>query len=289
MPNPVCLSPLKFYDNVKKQNHRKSYAFGNISPLIAYSNTLLPFQFVCNTNPKNITAAYLYNVDTDTRVEPVTNLINELKGAGLVLYKTDKYSIVQFPGIYPLPNVKLEGLYYLAIMASTGEWYYSEVFCCTNYIGDCLKIEYWNPEADFVLKNGLITFANNFKFKLYLKTELGKPEYEFEEEATERLGYSFIESQVSKKIYKFTVLVPEYLCDAMRIIRLCSNKVLTCLDETYDMLSFNMDVEWQDQGDTASAECEFEVDNVIVNLGGYKHENLGGDYDNDFNNDFNKQ
>ena len=49
------------------------------------------------------------------------------------------------------------------------------------------------------MKNGAVDFSDNFKFKCYLKTQVGKPEYSFEEEATERLGYSFIESQISKK------------------------------------------------------------------------------------------
>lgn len=125
-----------------------------------------------------------------------------------------------------------------------------------------------------------------FHYILLLKSELGKPEYSFEEEATKRLGYSFIESQVSKKTYKFNAIVPEYLCDAMRIIRLCSNKIITCKGETYDAITFNMEVEWQEQGDLASVNCEFDVDNIITNIGGFKLESTDGDFNNDFNNDF---
>jgi hypothetical protein len=168
--------------------------------------------------------------------------------------------------------------------------YYSEVFCCTNQLDDCLEIEYWNKTGDFVLKNGLITFQDDFRFKLYLKSELGKPEYNFEEEATKRLGYSFIESQVSKKVYKFNTIIPEYICDAMRLIRLCSNKTLKSKGETYDMLTFDMEVDWQQQGDLASVTCEFETDNVLVNLGGLIPEELGGDFRNShYNDDFDNQ
>ena len=115
---------------------------------------------------------------------------------------------------------------------------------------------------------------------------MGKPEYSFEEEATKRLGYSFIESQVSKKTYKFNTVIPEYICDAMRIIRLCSQKKITCKGETYDAITFNMEVDWQEQGDLASVTCEFDVDNIITNLGGFKHEAVGGDFNNDYNNDY---
>lgn len=290
MANPICLSPLKFYDNISKQNHRKSYAFGNISPLLVKSNTIPPFQFVVSSSVSSIIFIYLYDAKTDKRFID-TNLASAFNGIMISTVNNfgSIYKILKYNGNFSIPEIKYEGMYYLSITLNSGETYYSEVFCCTNNTNDCIEIEYWNPKDDFEIKNGVISFSDNFRFKLLLRTELGKPEYEFEEEATSRLGYDFVESQVSKKIYKFTALVPEYLCDAMRIIRLCSNKTLKCLDEEYDMLTFNMDIEWQDQGDIASAECEFEVDNVIVNIGGNAYVSLlTGDFSNDFNNDFNK-
>ena len=70
----------------------------------------------------------------------------------------------------------------------------------------------------------------------------------------------------------------------MRIIRLCSQKKITCKGETYDAINFNMEVDWQEQGDLASVTCEFDVDNIITNLGGFKRGR--GDFNNDFNNDY---
>ena len=128
--------------------------------------------------------------------------------------------------------------------------------------------------------------SDSFKFKCYLPTQIGKPEYDFEEEATERMGYTFIESQVSKKLYKFTFLAPEYLCDALRIVRLCNDKQITSKGQVYGLTTFNMKPEWEEQGDLAAVECEFETDTVISNIGGYEPV-LGGDFNNDFNNDFN--
>lgn len=120
-----------------------------------------------------------------------------------------------------------------------------------------------------------------------MNTQIGKPEYDFEEEATERMGYTFIESQISKKIYKFTFVAPEYLCDALRIVRLCESKQITSKLQTYDLTTFSMEPEWEDQGDLAAVECEFETDTVIANIGGYEPELLGGDYNEDYNNDYN--
>lgn len=282
MANPICISPLKFYDDFHKQNRYRSFAYGRVAPLITNPNVVSPFQLIVSGN---VSEVYVRNANTNKRV--TSNVVEKFKDAGLRnVTKDNKYNILLFLGIFPLSGViDYEGQYWLEI--HSGEWYYSEVFCFDNNIDDCLKVEYWNPEGDFALKNGIIVLGSeNFHFILLLKSELGKPEYSFEEEATKRLGYSFIESQVSKKTYKFNTVIPEYLCDAMRIIRLCSQKKITCKGETYDAITFNMEVDWQEQGDLASVTCEFDVDNIITNLGGFKHEGLGGDFNNDYNNDY---
>ena len=281
MANPICISPLKFYDNFHKQNRYRSFAYGHVAPLITNPNVVSPFQLIVSGN---VSEVYVRSADTNKRV--TGNVVEKFKDAGLRNVSKNGYKVLLFLGIFPLSGIiDYEGQYWLEI--HSGGWYYSEVFCFDNNIDDCLKVEYWNPEGDFALKNGIIVLGSeNFHFILLLKSELGKPEYSFEEEATKRLGYSFIESQVSKKTYKFNTVIPEYLCDAMRIIRLCSQKKITCKGETYDAITFNMEVDWQEQGDLASVTCEFDVDNIITNLGGFKHENLGGDFNNDYNNDY---
>jgi hypothetical protein len=281
MANPICISPLKFYDDFHKQNRYRSFAYGYVAPLITNPNVVSPFQLIVSGN---VSEVYVRNANTNKRV--TGNVVERFKDAGLRNVSKNGYKVLLFLGIFPLSGViDYEGQYWLEI--HSGGWYYSEVFCFDNNIDDCLKVEYWNPEGDFALKNGIIILGSeNFHFILLLKSELGKPEYSFEEEATKRLGYSFIESQVSKKTYKFNTVIPEYLCDAMRIIRLCSQKKITCKGETYDAITFNMEVDWQEQGDLASVTCEFDVDNIITNLGGFKRENLGGDFNNDYNNDY---
>jgi hypothetical protein len=154
---------------------------------------------------------------------------------------------------------------------------------------DCLELEYWNETGNFAVKNGVIAFPSDFHFKLLLKGEIGKPEYNFEEESTKRLGYIFVESQVSKKTYKFNTVVPEYICDALRLVRLCDNKIIRCKDDEYEAITFEMEAEWQTQGDLASVTCEFETDNVVANIGGFVPDKLGGDYNNDYNEDFDKE
>lgn len=275
------ISPLPFYDNLALQNHRKDYAFGQVYPLITYKNMLLPFQVVLARGIA-INWVRLYNFNTGA----YTTITASMKESGLVIKSYTNFKLLKYPGTLPIVEIKHEGLYYLAISISDLGTIYSDIFTVTNKVDDYLLLEYYNS-YNFELKNGIVDFSDNFKFRCYLNTQIGKPEYDFEEEAAERMGYTFIESQVSKKIYKFTFIAPEYLCDALRIVRLCENKQITSKLQTYDLTTFSMEPEWEDQGDLAAVECEFETDTVIANIGGYEPKLLGGDFNNDYNNDFN--
>ena len=274
------ISPLPFYDNLALQNHRKDYAFGQIYQLITYKNMLLPFQVVLSHGTL-IAQVRLYDFNTEKYID----ITNSMKENGLTIKSYTDFKLLKYPGTLPIVEIKYEGLYYLAIYISDLGTIYSDLFTVTNRVSDYLLIEYSNS-YNFVLKNGIVDFSDNFAFKCYLNTQVGKPEYDFEEEATERMGYTFIESQVSKKIYKFTFIAPEYLCDALRIVRLCENKQITSKSQVYDLTTFNMEPKWEDQGDLASVECEFETDTIIANIGGYAPELAGGDFNDDFNNDY---
>lgn len=280
MSNPVCISPLKFYDSPAKQNHRKSYAFGQIYQLITYNNMLLPFQVVLASGT-SVDWVRLYDFNTDK----YTDITTSMKENGLVIKSFTGFKLLKYPGTLPIVEIKHEGLYYLVISISGLGTIYSDLFTVTNRVSDYLLIEYSNS-YNFELKNGIVDFSDNFSFKCYLNTQVGKPEYDFEEESTKRLGYVYVESQVSKKTYTFNTVVPEYICDALRLVRLCDNKIIRCEDDEYEAITFEMEAEWQTQGDLASVTCKFETDNVIANIGGFVPDKLGGDYNNDYNEDF---
>ena len=277
------ISPFPFYDDISRQNHRKDYAFGQIYPLAIYKNMLLPFQF-CVSSGTSVSEAKLYTIGGALAADILSNL----KENGLVVKSYAGFKLVKYPGTLPVNAIKHEGQYYIRLRLNSGKYFYSDIFTVYNRVDDYLELEYRNS-YNFELKNGVVDFSDNFKFKCYLPSQIGKPEYDFEEEATERMGYTFIESQVSKKLYKFTFLAPEYLCDALRIVRLCNDKQITSKGQIYDLTTFNMRPEWEEQGDLAAVECEFETDTVISNIGGYEPELLGGDFNNDFNNDFDIQ
>ena len=276
------VSPLPFYNEKKEQNHNKDYAFGQVFPLITYKNFLLPFQFNVSIDLSEVQEILLFKYGTNDYIDITQSCIDN----GFEIKQRDTYNTVKYPGLLPIPEIGQEGLYYLRVMLSD-ESVYSEVFTITNRVDDYIKLEYSNNYNFQSASTGIIDFAEGFKFRCYLATQIGKPEYTFEEEATERMGFTFIESQVSKKVHKFTFLAPEYLCDALRLVRLCSNKQLTDKYKTYDALTFSMEPKWEEQGDLAAVECEFETDTILANVGGYQPVLSGGDFNNDYNNDFN--
>lgn len=289
MANPVCLSPLMFYDSVSKQNHRKSYAHGNIAPLITEPYKIPSFQFVIpdTTAVSGIQSIQLYDAKTDDVRQ--AGLLPYLSDAGLRISEFEGYKVVIFNGIMPITILDKEGYFYLEITFNNAERYFSEVFCVVANTSEYAELEYWNESGSFSVEEGVIAFPPNFHFKLLLKTEIGKPEYKYEEESTKRLGYVFIESQVSKKVYNFNTILPEFICDALRLVRLCDNKIIRSKGDEYKAISFEMEADWQTQGDLASVTCSFETDNVIVNFGGFTPEMKGGDFNNDYNNDFKKE
>ncbi len=278
------ISPLPFYMDLAQQNHRKDYAFGQIYPLIIADDIILPFQFLIlegtstifssdfnNDFDKNpyfdidlaISKVLLWNFNTKLSFDITNNIIaNRLELKAI----SPGVSLIKYPGTLPITALKQEGPYYLEIILSNGTSFYSDLFISAQDTSNCILLEYGN-NYNLELPVGHIDFSDNFKFRCYLATEIGKPEYAFEEEATTRMGYTFIESQVSKKIYRFSIIAPEYLCDALRIVRLCTSKRILTKYASHKALSFSMNPSWEEQGDLAVVECSFETDTVITNIG----------------------
>ena len=278
------LSVLPWYSDINYQNHRKSYAYGNIYPLFTPARTLLPFQIMRKTRANTITSVKLYDNDGIFYLD-ITNQIKE-SGLQIKAYSTLGIDVIVNPGILPMAITIAEGVYYATITDGVDTWY-SEMFTVVNDISNYLKIE-WNDLEDMIFDDGAIVYNSpTFKNVLYLCAEIGKPEYVFEEDGEKRDGYFFPEKQVSEKTYKFTFLAPEYLCDAMRIIRMSDIVKVTSNKQPYECDTFLITPKWETQGDIASVEVEFQCATVIKKLG--KGVILNGeDFNNDFNNDFKK-
>lgn len=148
--------------------------------------------------------------------------------------------------------------------------YISTPFCVIPGIETSSKyllIEYWNDEKIAYPDGFITTGANNdFRYQMYVPATICKPKYEFEEELTKRAGYKFLELQTSTKVYAFTFVAPEFICDAMRLIRLSDYIRISHDGEYYNALNFEFDVDWQEQLYLAAVDCQFETDSIIQKL-----------------------
>lgn len=279
------ISVLPWYTSIEQQNHRKSYAYGTIYPLFTPKRTLLPFQIMRNTSSLDITGAQLYDKN-GVLFADITTALKET-GLQIVPFASLGYDVIVYPSLLPFAIDTPDGIYYARMTDGVNVWY-SEMFTIVGDLSGYLKIEWYDVE-NFVFDAGQIVYQNpKFHNVLYLCTELGKPEYTFEEEGETRDGYFFPEKQISEKTYRCMALAPEYLCDVMRFIRM-SDKVFVTdkYGRQYDCDTFLITPKWQTQGDLASVEIEFETATVAKKIGrGYITPGIKGDFNNDFNNDF---
>lgn len=275
-------SILPFYTDLSKQNHRKDYAFGEVYPLFTPDRKILPFQIIRDTRINNISSVLLKTIEGST----VANITSQLISNGLIIksYSTYGYDIIIYPGSLLITTETPEGRYYLQITDGVETWF-SEIFTIVRSVESYLKITYRDSES-LIFEGGRIDFSDNFAFNLYLPTQLGRPDYEFEEQVDKRDGYQFVEKQISEKTYKFNFVAPEYLLDAMRIIRMMDNVEITSKGEVYSVDQFLITPKWQSGGYLAGVEAEFQCNTVIKKIGrGYTPIDIG-DFNNDFNNDF---
>lgn len=238
------------------------------------------------TTDSSIQNISLYNKDGGF----VMDLTSIMQNAGLqiVPFESLGYDIIVFPATMIMQTNMLDGIHYMTLNDGVQTWY-SEMFTIVQDVTPYLKIEWWDVE-NFVFDAGQIVYQNpTFKNRLYFCTELGKPEYQFDEEGESRDGYYFPTKQISEKTYKCTVLAPEYLCDVMRFIRMADYvRITDKYGREYNVDTFLLTPKWQTQGDLASVEIEFETNTVAKKIGRAIGQIITTqrDYNNDFNTDF---
>lgn len=301
------------FDNLYRLDEKKDYAFKvPYRRIIQYDTEKLTIQvpsfYIYTDIPYDSAHIYLC---TNIRIifqdgtsissnisNPVINqtFTNFLSGITLVNY--DGYILAVSPPRvlylatgWPLGPIAI----ILTIQDSTipkSYFYYSERLYITEDIHNYIELSWWN-DTDLAIGKRVIPYELGYRPTCFIDTQLGKPEYNFEEEIIERLGYKFVQSAISKKIYRCSFAAPEYLCDSLRIMRICNNKRVTRYDfqnygEYLDPMVMTMDVDWDEQGHLAKVDMSFEVDQVAANPSGYIPL-ISGDFNNDYNNDFNNQ
>lgn len=259
-------SPLAFREKSMKATYKKWYAYGKEFALPFSTTELPPFQFtVANLPSFDPTTVEVSLVDEATGTRVATGIkikVDSMDGYGSVLYVS--------PGSNVYAKSIEPGVYRAEFTIPGGETYVSTPICVTEGIEtntNFVKLEYWNDEK-LAYPNGFVTTGtdNDFKFQMYIPTTFFKPKYEFEEEITKRAGYKFLELQTCNKVFGFNFLAPEYICDALRLVRLSDYIRFTHDGEYYNALNFEYNPDWQDNGYLAAIECQFETDTIIQKL-----------------------
>lgn len=258
-------SPLAFRKKESKATYEKWYAFGKNYAIPASANTLISFQFtdvnVGEIQPDSIEVVAV-NQETGEGIKTGVYVSrDDMPEHGSVLYVS--------PGKNSFSEALPQGTYRAEFSIGT-QVYISTPFCVIPGIETSSKyllIEYWNDEKIAYPGGFITTGANNdFRYQMYVPATICKPKYEFEEELTKRAGYKFLELQTSTKVYAFTFVAPEFICDAMRLIRLSDYIRISHDGEYYNALNFEFDVDWQEQLYLAAVDCQFETDSIIQKL-----------------------
>lgn len=284
--NNNILGTLPFYTDLKYQDRYKQYGYGYIFPLVSPCDRLLPFQIITPSFSAPTITKKIVEVKADGTDGTESTIT--ISGTGTAI--TD-YSIYHYNGD-TLTTPLNEGRYYLVLkfeQGGTEYTYYSEVFTTVADISNHLLLEWWDEET-ILFDGGAIWYnGDNYKNRLLLPTTVGKPTYQFEEEGEERNGYFFAEKQISKKQYAFQFLAPEYLCDALRFLRMHENIQVTENGIVYPINQIETNVEWQEQGNLASVTATFQCATVAKVIGRNNVILTGGDYNDDYNDDYNNQ
>lgn len=270
------LSPIPFYGSLAEQDFRKWYAYGGMYPHRVSSRNLVPFFFTVAAQEVSISKVSVFQVccnEEEGGDVPIGSLIASECG----VIERGGCSTICFCA--PIINIGLEkGAYFMQFDLSTNGGpmtVFSDVFFVepsTDLDKFFVGIE-WYDGADLELSDGGVIpyahiFGSLYRNQIFLDTTIGMPEYTFTEDGEERDGRFFPIKQISEKVYKFKAVVPEYLCDCMRLIRLSDVVIITDqLGRTYNVEHFEMDVKWLDGGHLAEIDCSFETDTVVKKVG----------------------
>ena len=281
----INTTPLAFYSRLDQQSQRLAYAYNGVYSLICSTSKLLPFQIIVGTDFPVIVAIILRDIH-GTQIRDLTTFFSTTE---LLRKSFTDYDLLIYLGTTSLSPIIPEGLYYLEIQTAS-ETLYSDVFNAVTTVqaSEIVGITYWDNE-DFIFQHtpGRLVYTDNYRSKIYLPTKLAKPDYKIEEVVEDRDGFKFVEKQIQKKIFRFSFLAPEYICDVMSLVGMHDNIIITHNNKIYTIYDILFTPTWTDDGFLANVDAEFTTDAVIKKIGRLFPKHNLGDFNSDFNSDFN--
>jgi uncharacterized protein YqkB len=252
---------LPIYKDRKYWNHRRSFAYNRVFPFVSELGFVPPFQILENDGILEISSFKIISYPDGVEVE----VVSELGLQGWNIQGFDDYVLGIFPGKVAFTGVWNVGKYYLEITDGVNIWY-SEIFTMSDGVSGCLRLEWWH-NRNFDYPGGHIEYNYPFKYFLYLNTDIGKPEYNKIEEFSVRAGRDFPLRQTSWKEWKFEIIAPEYMCDALHRVGQHDNIGILINDVEYEIEKFDIEVDWQRYGDVAVVVCTFRTNTFVTIVG----------------------
>lgn len=283
---------LAWYPDQRYQQHRKSYAQGQVWPLIAKTQRMPPFQIYRETLAASpITSCIITSIETGVTYDVTLTIVND-GGLNIQAFSPageTAYDLIVYPGLADFADITFpEGMYDAMITDGTNTWY-SERFYMKDYVENLIKISYWHT-TPFVVPLHHISYESPYYNFIYLPlpTEVNRPRYEEEEEVEDRDGYKFPIYMISKKVFRIVgLLLPEFLCDALRLVWMHTNVTVYFDGVTYTTDNFRVIFdEFEKPGHLCPVTIEFTTNTVVTQTGYVEDEDDGGDYDQtDYNDD----
>ena len=248
--------PLRIYENLNHRNRNRTGDFGKVFKLLCPLNYILPFQIRRNIAVNTITSVVLVSTADGTETDITTGYI---AGSQIVIFPFDTYDQIVHYGTQTLNTNIVAGEYYIRIEDGVNIWY-TEDITYTDFAADLsngcsyTKIVYWDTcdiGGMFYRMKEINNFFPQYKNIIYLDLEIGKPEYEYEEEGEEdELGQFFPDFKKVEKEYFIEGVFPEFMVDALTLIPLHISRtgvveVLTQYGYTAEIDTFTVEPSWQ--------------------------------------------
>lgn len=265
------LSPLPIYATEGRRECNKWYSYGRKSPIFMVGKTIPPFQIKTDYNLTLYSARLHYADGTTADILSSSSMFKKENMGDFTIHYCLGGEIYSLNPVWGSAYISME----IGGRRTGVANYFSEIFeiiPTMKLIGeDCLlKIEWWDDYSLFC-DAGAICYGNNYHNSMIVKSDVGYPDYEFEEEGEEREGLFFPTRQLTKKVYHFNVIGTESMADALRVAPISDYVRITQTDKNgskvFNTRAFSMNVDWQEQGYYAAIQCEFEIETIMKKLG----------------------
>ena len=221
--------PVRFTKDLNYREIIRNGRSDNDFKLYAPLNYVLPFQIKKQASLFTVDAITYVSVDGGSDIDILARLAaNELH----IVKLTGSDQIIHL-GQTALTSAVPEGRYYIKLEIG-GEFWYSKTITCRdftpNLIGSsCVKtkIEYWSTcDIGGIYYRPIPGFESvQYKNIIYLDSEIGRPDYLFDEEGEEdSLKVFHPEIQTVEKQHSIEAILPEFMLDAISLLFLHINR-----------------------------------------------------------------